>query len=88
MLGHILHSSSYYLSIISLVAALTLSFLIVFVFVVSCLKAHREHGIVPKDLPWSGRQHRQVLASIRANFRGLVDSVHLFKEGYRKVTTT
>lgn len=87
MLDYIRYSLPYHLSIISLVAASTLSLLIVFVFIISSLKARREHGIVPKHLPWSGRQQEQILASIRANYRGLVDSVHLFKEGYRKVIT-
>lgn len=88
MPNYILHSLIHYLFIISLVAGSTLLFLIVFVFTVSSLKGRREHGIIPKDLPWSGRQQGQILASIRANYRGLVDSVHLFKEGYRKVITT
>jgi hypothetical protein len=85
MLYFIRHSLPYHLSIVSLVAASTLALLIIFVFIVSSLKAHREHNIVPKHLPWSGRQDGQILASIRANWRGLVNSVNLFKDGYRKV---
>ena len=83
--NYVFYSLPYYLSIIGLGIVLTLSCLIVFLFTVSSLKAHREHGIVPKTLPWSGRQHGQILASTIANYRGLVDSVRLFKEGYRKV---
>ena len=83
--NYIFYSLPHYLSIISLGIALTLSSLIVFLFIVLSLKAHREHGIVPKTLPWSGRQHGQIFASAIANYRELVDSVRLFKEGYHKV---
>lgn len=51
---------------------------------VSSLVAHREHGHAPSGVPWVGKR-REFLGSIKANWRGLVDSVPLFLDGYRKV---
>ncbi|KAJ7859036.1 cytochrome P450 [Mycena olivaceomarginata] len=52
-----------------------LSLLFVFLFFVSNLKARKEHASVPSP---------QIFSAIRANFRGLVDSVALYTQGYRK----
>ncbi|KAE9389808.1 cytochrome P450 [Gymnopus androsaceus JB14] len=74
----------HFLLFLSLALFSLLSLTIVFVFFVTNIKANREHGIVPKSLPWVGRQQGQLFSAIRSNFRGLVNSVTLFREGYTK----
>ncbi|KIJ43181.1 hypothetical protein M422DRAFT_253378, partial [Sphaerobolus stellatus SS14] len=66
----------------TLLALLLLFF--VFLFIVSSLKASKEHAAVPASLPWIGRNSSELFASVRANFSGLINSVKLYTEGYRK----
>ncbi|KAF5366267.1 hypothetical protein D9758_005804 [Tetrapyrgos nigripes] len=67
-----------------LLLSLLLLLLLLFLFIVSSTKSSKEHTSVPEHLPWVGRESTQFLASIRANYRGLVDSVRIYREGYRK----
>lgn len=57
-----------------------------FLFSLASLKAHSEHVHVPSELPWVGKR-RELLSSIRANWRGLIESVPLYLEGYGKVNS-
>lgn len=85
MLDHILYKVLYHLSLIAFALLGLLFLLFAFLFVLSSFKASKEHASVPACLPWMGRQE-QLLASIRANFRGLGNSVKLFTEGYGQVS--
>ena len=62
-------------------------FLFLFLLIVSSLKAKSEHSLIPSGLPWMGKPASNFFKSLRTNFRGLIDSVRLYKEGYRKVCT-
>ncbi|KAF7321139.1 hypothetical protein HMN09_00202000 [Mycena chlorophos] len=57
--------------------------LFVFLFFVSDVKARKEHALTP-GFEWMGRNSNEFFAAIRANFRGLVDSVALYRAGYAK----
>lgn len=59
---------------------------ILFLLCMASARARKEHATVPTHLPWTGR-HNQLFASIRANYRGLVNSVQLFRSGYREVSS-
>uniref|UniRef100_A0A0W0EXB6 Cytochrome p450 n=2 Tax=Moniliophthora roreri TaxID=221103 RepID=A0A0W0EXB6_MONRR len=48
----------------------------------SCLKAHREHAILPASLPFIGKRRSEILSSIRANIRGATVSAKLYLEAY------
>lgn len=85
MLDYIRYNLLFQLSLFSLTLLGLFSVLFLFLFVVSSLKASKEHASVPTSLPWVGTQD-QLFSSIRANFRGLVSSVKLFTSGYRKVS--
>ncbi|KAF7297355.1 hypothetical protein MIND_00969000 [Mycena indigotica] len=60
-----------------------LVFLFIFLFFVSDLKARKEHARVA-GLEWMGKDPNQFFSAIRANYRGLVDSVALYRAGYKK----
>lgn len=79
------HVVAYYLTLVSLAALASLLLFFVFLFFVSNLKASKEHALVPAGLPWMGVDPSEYFSAIRANFRGLVDSVALYTAGYRKV---
>ncbi|KAJ7763220.1 cytochrome P450 [Mycena maculata] len=55
----------------------------VFLFVVASLKAHTEASRVPAELPWVGRKN-ELFGSLKANWRGLWNSIALYLEGYGK----
>jgi hypothetical protein len=78
-------SLTYFLSVSSLVLLGLASLVLLFLFVVTSLKASREHGILPDSLPWVGKRKNQLFASVRANLRGATQSAKLFTEGYYKV---
>jgi hypothetical protein len=80
-----LHSASAASGLASIALFSSSSLLLPFLLFVSSQKASREHKIVPSQLPWVGKIPTQLFASIRANYRGLVDSVDLYTAGYRKV---
>ena len=78
------HTLSYLLSAFSIGLVALLALVLLFLFIVTALKANREHGILPASLPWVGKK-TQLLASFRANLRGAKQSTKLFTEGYSKV---
>ena len=75
---------TYILSAFSLGLVALSSLVLFFLFIVTSLKANREHGILPASLPWVGKK-KQLLTSLRANVRGATQSAKLFTEGYYKV---
>src|ERR1700735_388130 len=79
-----LTSLPYYLSLASLALVGPSAAIALFLVIVTTLKAYNEHGILPRALPWSGKQ-KQLFASLRANIRGATQSEKLFTEGYYKV---
>ena len=79
-----LTSLPYYISLALLALAGPSVTVVLFLFIVTTLKAYNEHGILPRSLPWSGKR-KQLLASLRANIRGATQSEKLFTEGYYKV---
>ncbi|KAJ7454982.1 cytochrome P450 [Mycena galericulata] len=83
MLDHIPFILPFHFALLSAVIFGPLTLLFVFLFFVSNLKARKEHASVPSSLPWVGTKP-QVFSAIRANFRGLVDSVALYTQGYRE----
>lgn len=86
MLDYIRSTLPFHLALLSAVFFGLLSLLFVFLFFVSNLKARKEHASVPSSLPWMGTKP-QAFSAIRANFRGLVDSIALYTQGYRKVSS-
>ena len=74
----------YLLSAFSLGLVALSALVLFFLFIVTALKANREHGILPASLPWVGKK-TQLLSSLRANLRGAKQSTKLFTEGYYKV---
>ncbi|KAJ7042980.1 cytochrome P450 [Mycena alexandri] len=83
MSDYLRYTLPYHLSLLSGVVLGLFSLLFVFLFFVSNLKARKEHASVPSSLPWVGTKP-ELFSAIRANFRGLIDSVNLFTQGYRK----
>ncbi|KAJ7730246.1 cytochrome P450 [Mycena maculata] len=73
----------YHLLLFTVALSGLLTLLLVFLFFVSNIKARKEHASVPSSLPWMGTKP-QAFSAIRANFRGLVDSIALYTQGYRK----
>ncbi|CAK5271120.1 unnamed protein product [Mycena citricolor] len=71
------------LTLFSVVVFGPLSLLTAFLFFVINLKARKEHALVPGSLPWVGKTN-EIFSAVRSNWRGLVDSVTLFRTGYRK----
>ncbi|KAJ6578775.1 cytochrome P450, partial [Mycena vulgaris] len=87
MLDYVRYTLPFHLSLLSAVVFGPLTLLFVFLFFVSSLKARKEHASVPASLPWMGTKP-QLFSAIRANFRGLVDSIALYTQGYRKYSKT
>lgn len=71
--------------IVSLVSVSVFLFNITFFFIVQNTKAIRDHRVIPNVLPWIGKDKDEIFSSLRANYRGLTNSVELFRTGYRKV---
>ncbi|KAJ7805886.1 cytochrome P450 [Mycena olivaceomarginata] len=84
MLDYFYSTLPFHLALFTAAVSGLLSLLFIFLFFVSNLKARKEHASVPPSLPWMGTKP-QIFSAIRANFRGLVDSVALYTQGYRKV---
>jgi hypothetical protein len=87
MLDYFYSTLPFHVALVTAAVSGLLSLLFVFLFFVSNLKARKEHASVPSSLPWMGTKP-QIFSDIRANFRGLVDSVALYTQGYRKVLRT
>ncbi|KAF8202595.1 cytochrome P450 [Mycena galopus ATCC 62051] len=83
MLDYVYSTLPLHLALFTTAVSGLLSFLFVFLFFVSNLKARTEHASVPPSLPWMGTK-REIFSAVRANFRGLVDSIALYTQGYRK----
>ena len=77
-------SLPYLLSAFSIGLVVLSSLVLFFLFIVTGLKANREHGLLPASLPWVGKE-KQLFTSLRANVRGATQSAKLFTEGYYKV---
>ncbi|KAF9075520.1 cytochrome P450 [Rhodocollybia butyracea] len=72
------------LPLVGLVGFSTLLLNFIFFFIVQTQKATRDHSVIPNALPWIGRDKNEIFSSVRSNYRGLVNSVQLFKAGYQK----
>ncbi|KAJ7753620.1 cytochrome P450 [Mycena maculata] len=80
---HLPSSLFFRLSLVPVVLLVPLVLFFGFLFSLASLKAHSEHVHVPSEVPWVGKR-RELLGSIRANWRGLVKSMPLYLEGYGK----
>ncbi|KAJ7500864.1 cytochrome P450 [Mycena galericulata] len=56
-----------------------------FAFLVVSFQARTEHARVPSEIPWVGNRN-EIFGSLRVNWRGLVDSIALYMEGYSKLS--
>ncbi|KAJ6454267.1 cytochrome P450 [Mycena vitilis] len=83
MLDYVLYTLPCHLALLTAGVFGPLTLLFVFLFFVSNLKARKEHASVPASLPWMGTKPES-FSAIRANYRGLVDSIALYTQGYRK----